>query len=185
MDQIDPRQRCRRRPRQQLGGVAGKQPDVANAAGLDLRQDLGHAVDVGLAADEAGLGMSLGLRDQMLAAAEPDLELDLVDRRFEQLAKPGRWRGREIERQLRQQIRDQLGLMRPQLVALAAPEERAVTRVTRRPGSRPMHRADRQGSSVVTHWQARRHGVTKYRGVAAADVIDDGGTTGPPITQRT
>jgi len=36
MNQIDPRQRAWRRPCQQLGGIAGEQPDVADAMGFDL-----------------------------------------------------------------------------------------------------------------------------------------------------
>ncbi len=39
--------------------------------GFDLRQDLGHAVDIGFAADEAGRGKGSRFRDQMFAAAEP------------------------------------------------------------------------------------------------------------------
>ena len=61
MDQIDPRQRVRRRPRQQFGGVAGEQADIADVVGLDLRQDLRHAVDIGFAADEAGVGKGAAL----------------------------------------------------------------------------------------------------------------------------
>ena len=81
MDQVDPRQRMRRRPCQQFGGIAREQPDVADAVGFDLRQDLGHAVDIGLAADEAGARKGARFRDQMLAAAESDFEPDVVDRR--------------------------------------------------------------------------------------------------------
>src|SRR5712671_7937773 len=40
MDQIDPRQRMWWQPRQQLGGIAGEEPDVADVVRLDLRQDL-------------------------------------------------------------------------------------------------------------------------------------------------
>ena len=93
---------------------------------LDLRQDFRHAVDIGLAADEPDVRKGLRLRDQMLAAAESDFEPDILDVAIEQIGKPCR-RGRsDIERQMRQQIVDQVGLMDAELVALAAAEERAV-----------------------------------------------------------
>jgi len=40
---------------------------------FDLRQDFRHAVDVGLAADKAEIGIRARLRNQMFAAAESDL----------------------------------------------------------------------------------------------------------------
>ena len=109
-----------------LGGIAGKQPDVADVMGFDLRQDLGHAVDIGLAADEARIWKGAALRDQMFAAAEADFEPDLIGRRVEQPGKIG-WAGlADVERQPRQQLLDQLNLMDAQLVALAPSEERTV-----------------------------------------------------------
>jgi hypothetical protein len=126
MDQIDPRQRARRRPGQQFGGIAGKQPDVADVMGFDLRQDLRHAVDVGLASDEARVRKGARFGDQMLAAAKPDLEPDLARRRVEQARKVGRARSGDIQRKPRQQVFDQIGLMQPKLVALAPSEERTV-----------------------------------------------------------
>ena len=92
--------------------------------GFDLRQDLGHAVDIGLAADEAGIGKGARFRDQMLAAAESDFEPDFVGRRIEQAGEIGRAGLRDVERKPRQQMLDQIGLVRAQLVALAPPEER-------------------------------------------------------------
>ncbi len=92
MDQINSRQRLRRRPSQQFGGIAREQPDVADVVGFDLRQDLRHAVDVGLAADEAEIGKGERFGDQMFAAAESDLEPDSVGRRVEQAGEIG-WRG--------------------------------------------------------------------------------------------
>ena len=62
----------------------------------------------------------------MLAAAEPDFEPDMLDRRVEQLGETGRARSGDVERKARQQLLDQVGLVRAQLVALAPPEERAV-----------------------------------------------------------
>ena len=91
--------------------------------GFDLRQDLRHAVDIGLAADEAGIGKGARFRDQMLAAAESDFEPDVVDRAVEQLGEIARALARDVERQARQQMLDQVGLVRAQLVALAPSEE--------------------------------------------------------------
>jgi len=85
MDQVDSNERLRRRPGQEFGGVAREQPDVADVVGLDLGQDLGHAVDIGLAADEADIREGKRFGDQMLAAAEPDFEPDLAGRRVEQV----------------------------------------------------------------------------------------------------
>src|SRR6478672_12369352 len=98
MDQIDPRQRMWWQPRQQLGGIAGEQPDVADVMRLDLRQDLRHAVYVGLAADEADLGKGARFRDQVFAAAESDFEPDLIGPRIEQVSEIGRPGAGDVER---------------------------------------------------------------------------------------
>ena len=105
---------CCRRPGQQFGGVAGEQPDIADVMGLDLRQDLRHAVDIGFAADEAGVGKGARFRDQMLAAAESDFEPDRVDRRVEQPGEIRRCGAAISSDKPRQQMLDQVGLMRPQ-----------------------------------------------------------------------
>src|SRR5262245_35651275 len=61
----------------------------------------------------------------MLAAAEADFEPDILRAVVEQLGESRRrWRS-DIERQVRQQIVDQVGLMDAELVSLAAAEERA------------------------------------------------------------
>ena len=123
MDQVDPRQRALRRPCQQFRGVAREQPDVADAMGFDLRQDLCHAVDVRLAADEAGIRKGTGFGDQMLAAAKSDFEPDGIDRSVEQSGKIGRLRAINFKRKPRQQMFDQVGLVRAQFMALAAAKE--------------------------------------------------------------
>jgi hypothetical protein len=92
--------------------------------GFDLRQDLRHAIDVGFAADEPDLGKEARFRDQMFAAAESDFEPDFLGRRIEQVSEIGRARAGDVERQPRQQMIDQIGLTRAQLVALAPAEER-------------------------------------------------------------
>ena len=89
--------RLRRRPCQQFGGVAGEQADIADIVGLDLRQDLRHAVDIGLAADEADIRKGLRFRDQMFAAAESDFEPDVLesaDRRVGEIGRSRRCRYR-------------------------------------------------------------------------------------------
>ena len=68
-------------------------------------------------------GCAARLRDQMLAAAEADLETHLVDRTGEQRAQIGRRRRREIEREPRQQRFEQRRLLRTQRMALAAAEK--------------------------------------------------------------
>ena len=89
---------------------------------LDLRQDLRHAVDVGLATDEADLGKGAGFRDQVFAAAESDFEPDFLGLRIEQVSEIGRAEA-GVEGKPRQQMFDQIGLMRAKLVALAPPEQ--------------------------------------------------------------
>ena len=93
---------------------------------FDLRQDLCHAVDIGLAADEARLRKRARFRHQMLAAAEADLEPDIGDAVLEQFCQIAGGAGRDVERKMRQQMIDQLGLVLPELVALAPTEEGAL-----------------------------------------------------------
>ncbi len=69
-------------------------------------------------------GCSHGLVDQMLAAAEADLEPEIVDGMRKQRGKLGRRRG-EIEREPRQQRFDQRGLPGLERMPLAPPEEGA------------------------------------------------------------
>ena len=100
--------------------------DVADVVRLDGAEDLGHAVDVRLAADEADLRKARRFRDQMLAAAESDFETDALDCRIEQRREVGRTGTADVELKMRQQMLDQVGLMRAELVALAPSEERAL-----------------------------------------------------------
>src|SRR5260370_8152933 len=111
-------------PGQQLGGVAGEEPDIADVVRLYLRQDLRHAVDVGLATDEADLGGGARFRDQVFAAAESDFEPDFIGPRIEQPSEIGRAGAADVERKPGQQMFDQIGLMRAPPVALASPEQR-------------------------------------------------------------
>src|ERR1700719_238181 len=53
IEEIDLGNRGVREPSQEIDGVARVEPDVADCIRLDRGQDLGHAVDEGLTADEA------------------------------------------------------------------------------------------------------------------------------------
>ena len=86
---------------------------------FDRRQGLGDAVDEGLAADEPDVGMSLRLGDQMLAAAEADLEPKLA--RLERKQRRSGFERRRIDLKRRQALGDQARMMRAQRLALAAP----------------------------------------------------------------
>ena len=54
-------------PGEHVAGVAVVDADGVEAQGLDLAEQARHAVDEGLAADEAGVAVMLGLPDKMLA----------------------------------------------------------------------------------------------------------------------
>src|SRR5581483_2386708 len=93
---------------------------------LDVRQALGDAVDVGLAADQPDIRMLLGLPDQMLAGTEADLEPD-----FPRAVKNGRQiellrLRRQFQRNLRQQRIEQGLLPGAKLLAAPAAVKRAV-----------------------------------------------------------
>src|SRR5882757_2379624 len=62
----------------------------------------------------------------MFAAAEADLEPDILTAIVEKFAKVARLGTADVERKTRQQLVDQIGLTRAQLVALAPPEERTM-----------------------------------------------------------
>ncbi|MGC0321747.1 hypothetical protein ABIG06_002376 [Bradyrhizobium sp. USDA 326] len=62
----------------------------------------------------------------MLTAAEADLEPDILGRGIEDVARIRRRLTVDIERKMRQQLLDQPGLVLPEFVALAAPEEGAL-----------------------------------------------------------
>jgi hypothetical protein len=66
------------------------------------------------------------------SAARADFQPEVLNRGIEQVADILRGRAGQIEREMRQEMRDQIGLMRAQPVSLAAAEERAL-RVRRSP----------------------------------------------------
>ena len=98
------------------------QPDVVERARLDSGERLGHAVDERLDADEADLRLPRGFGQQVFAGAETDLQADAIDRDREQRGQLAR-RLAQVERQPRQQGRQQSGLARAELVALPAAEK--------------------------------------------------------------
>jgi len=79
------------------------QADIVDAAGVDLGQRLRHAVDEGLAADEAHAGPRHGLAREVLAAAKTDLEADVIGSTWKQRTKITGSRRAEVEREPRQQ----------------------------------------------------------------------------------
>ena len=92
-----------------------------------MREALGDAVHVGLAADQPDIGMLLGLPHQMLAGAEADLEPDLA-RAAEQRRRIDLLRlRRNGDQKLRQQRVEQRLLAGPQLLAATPAVEGALT----------------------------------------------------------
>src|SRR5579864_7189277 len=128
IEEVDRFERSRWHPGKERERVAGVEPDIVVSAGLDQCQNFCHAVDEGLAADEAEARMRGRLRDQMLAAAKPDLKPRRFDTMWKQCRKIVGRRVLEHKREPRQQVRDQRGLVLPQRPALAAAEKGAVTR---------------------------------------------------------
>jgi hypothetical protein len=92
---------------------------------VDRRQRLGHAVEEGIRADEADVRMRLRLRNQVLCAAETDLQPHLIDGAWKQRAQIRGRRLGEIEPQPRQQRVEQRRLARLERVAFAPAEEGA------------------------------------------------------------
>ncbi len=123
VDQVEASNALVGQPWEDLGGVAVVQPNIGETALIDGRQRLRHAIDEGLDSDEADVRVTLRLRDEMLAPAEPALQMDLADAVEERARVRGR--GFEIERKPRQQGVEQSRLPRLERVPLATAEERA------------------------------------------------------------
>ncbi len=123
--QIDARERTFGKPVEQRTGVAEMQPDILERIVLDRDQRFADGVDETVRADEADARMGLGLRNQMLGAAEADFQPHRVDIAEHGTQIGGRWFC-QIERERRQQRLEQRGLARAQRMALAPPEEGAL-----------------------------------------------------------
>jgi hypothetical protein len=91
--------------------------------------------------------MNLRFRDQMLTAAKADLEPHRLRRRIEQLRDSGGGRRCDVERKMRQQVLDEIGLVGAQFVALAAAEERAA----------------RMRRGIVAGWHVAGSGIARGR----------------------
>ena len=115
-----PVDRGRRQPAQHRTGVVRIKPDIAQVLLLDGGQHLDHPLLERLAADATGVRVVLRLPDQVLAAAEADLEPDLRFRRIEQASEFGGGRRRQIEPDARQHLADQPFLPRRQLATAPA-----------------------------------------------------------------
>ena len=74
VEQEDAPDRGRRQDLDEVARVAGVEADVPDPRLLDAAQGHRHPVHEGLAADQPDAGMGHGLRDEVLAPAEADLE---------------------------------------------------------------------------------------------------------------
>lgn len=94
--------------------------DIGQSRGTHLREQLGHTILEGLAANETGRGMQLGLRCKMLSPAEPDLKCKVSGSRKQSL---------KIKRSLRKAlIRGKTGNKRPLMKTQRPPLSSAMER---------------------------------------------------------
>jgi hypothetical protein len=129
---------------------------------LDCGERLGHAVDEGFDPQKADCGLTRGLIDEMLAAAKSDFDTDFLDADVKERAQIGRCRRCQVERQPRQQCFDQVGLVQPQPLALAAAKK----------SSRPLGSG---GSFVVVEILAV-HATAQSRGRGRNSIASDQAT---------
>ena len=76
VEQIHPLQAGIGQPLDHVERIAHMQPDIGQTAVAQMRQRADHAVQERLAPDEPGIRRRACLPRQMLARAEPDLELE-------------------------------------------------------------------------------------------------------------
>jgi hypothetical protein len=120
-EQEDAVERGRRQHRQQQPGIVREDPDIADAAALEMVEQAGDAVDEDLGADQPDLGMSRRLGREMLAAAEADLQPDRGRRRREAALRIERRAAfGQPQGELRQAVLEQAAASRPQPAAVAA-----------------------------------------------------------------
>src|SRR5215212_1114544 len=149
VEQVDDIERRLGEARQERERVAVPEADVRQALALDRRQELRHAVDEGLAADEPRLRPGARLGGEMLAAAKADLEDDRrpVRKWSEQrlrLDRPGFGQA-----QARQERRDQVLLALAEGFSLAPAVEGAVRGLTRSAfPRRPLPQRERRYASA-------------------------------------
>ena len=76
--QKGPRDRGGRQHIEHVAHIAGIDAQIIHACAADLAQEHRHAIDIGLAADDADTGVQAGLMDHMLAPAKADLKPSLA-----------------------------------------------------------------------------------------------------------
>jgi hypothetical protein len=146
-----------RQPGEHLVGIAVMQANVGQRVAFDRAEQLGHAIDERLTADEAARGMLFGARAQMLASTKSDLQLDRLDWRRKQALKFGRGRSAQVEPQPWQQAFEQACLLGPQQAAAATAEEAArATRPPIPPRLIAAHQRDRRGERETPPFRSRR-----------------------------
>ena len=106
--------------RQEEARIVDEEPDIAELLPLDVGKQLDDAVLEDLAADKALARRRRGLRCQMLAGAEADLEGDRLGRRGERCGRVEMPCFRQRDGEPRQQRRQQVLLSRAKLAAAAA-----------------------------------------------------------------
>ena len=97
----------------------------------NAREQRGDAVDERLAADEADVGIVLGLMRQMLARAEPDFQPDRARRERKQARRIDGPRRFQRQARLGQSRLDQALAVRAQLAPLATAVKTRTSRVAR------------------------------------------------------
>ena len=141
VEQEQPFDRRRGQRRQEQPRIVVEYPDIGEGPVLDMAQQGGDAVDKGLAADEADIGMGFGLPGQMLAGAEADFQPAGLTGRSEQRRQIDRAALGKPDQKVRQQGLDQPGAALAQRPALAAavkpvpgPRPEALRKFRRGPG---------------------------------------------------
>ena len=155
--QEDSPDRGRRQDLDEVARVAGMEADVPDPRLLDAAQGHRHPVHEGLAADQPDAGMGHGLRDEVLAPAEADLEPERtgpleerreVERRAVRPGAPAAHPAARRHPQPRQQLVEEPSLRRLQLLAVAAAVEIAPRR-RRALAARPVARGHARASEPV------------------------------------
>src|SRR5262245_35720484 len=105
------------------------QEDIRYRTLVDRNERLGDRINESVGGDESDPGVDLRLRNQMLGAAEADLEPQRIDRHRKKRAWIGWSRPVQVECQSRQQRLEQRRLTRLERMAFAAPEKSALRSV--------------------------------------------------------
>src|SRR6185437_3464852 len=135
----------RRERRDHQPRIVNKEPHIRELMLFHFRQKMRDPRLEDLAADEAAIGIRSGMKSQMLAGAEADLEPDLADRLVEEAARIQRraalWQG---QTKLRQQRLEQSALSDAQRTAAPAAVKPPLWRIRTR--------------ACARHGRGHRHG---------------------------